>query len=230
MEERIDERTRIARELHDTLLQSFQALAMILQAARNQFARRPAEALKMLDDAIDQASMAVAEGRETIQGMRSSGSNTGELAAAIRAAGESYVSEGSPTFRVTVDGTARGVNPIISGEVYRIACEAIRNAFLHAEAKVIEGEIRFGDELRLHIRDDGKGIDRAILEEGRVGHYGLAGMRERAARIGGTLRVWSAPGAGSEIELIVPGSISFDTSARQPSRRVFRRKHKTAAE
>lgn len=154
---------------------------------------------------------------------------TNELSEAIRAAGGEHVSEDSPEFRVTVEGSTRDLHPIVRDEICRIARETIRNAFHHAQAKVIEAEIAYGDGLRVRIRDDGKGIDPAILKEGRTGHYGLSGMRERAARIGGKLSVCSAPGAGTEMELSIPGSIAFGTSGGRVLRRLFRRKDRATA-
>ena len=136
--------------------------------------------------------------------------------------------EGSARFDVKVQGLSRDVHPILRDEVYRIALEALRNAFKHAEAKAIEAEIVYGDSLRVRIRDDGKGIDPANLGEGRrPGHYGLLGMRERAARIGGKLDVWSGPGAGTEIQLTIPGKIAFRVFGAGSLLRRFRRKSKS---
>ena len=107
---------------------------------------------------------------------------------------------------MVVEGPPRDLHPILRDEVYAIAREAVRNAFRHAQAHDIEAEIMYnGSLLRLRIRDDGKGIDPGIVAEGRAGHYGVPGMRERARRIGGKLDVWSATGAGTEIELSIPG-------------------------
>jgi signal transduction histidine kinase/ligand-binding sensor domain-containing protein len=228
LEGRIEERLRVARELHDTLLQSIQATMIYFQAARNTFANRPAEALKMLDTALDRGGQAILEGREAIQGMRSSTEITNDLAQAVRRLRDELSSEGSADFRVVVEGSSRDVHPILRDEVYGIAREALRNAFRHAQAKVIEAEISYGESLRVRIRDDGKGIDPAILNEGRQSHYGLPGMRERAARIGGKLKIWSAPGAGTEIELSIPGSIAYGTTRGWTPLRRFRRNHKAA--
>jgi signal transduction histidine kinase len=120
---------------------------------------------------------------------------------------------------LVVEGTPRNLNPILRDEIYRIACEAARNAFRHAQASRIEAEIRYGEKLlRVRIRDDGRGMDPAVLETGRKGHYGLPGMRERAQRIGGKLQVWTGSGSGTEVELSVPGSIAYGSF---PARRLF---------
>ena len=120
-----------------------------------------------------------------------------------------------PRFHVVVEGPPRDLHPILRDEIYAIAREAVRNAFRHAQARNIEAEITYsGSSFRLRIRDDGKGIDPGIVAEGRAGHYGLPGMRERAKRIGGKLDVWTETGAGTEIELSIPGSIAYGTSPR----------------
>jgi signal transduction histidine kinase len=113
-----------------------------------------------------------------------------------------------------VEGERQPLQPLLQDEVYRIARELLRNAFQHAEAAQIEAEIRYGPHLlRVHVRDDGKGIDPEILKAGgRDGHWGLAGMRERAKRIGARLDFWSQAGAGTEVRLSVPGSIAYQVN------------------
>jgi len=113
-----------------------------------------------------------------------------------------------------VEGTPRNLHPILRDEVYRIAAEALRNAFRHAQARRIESEILYQErQLRLRVRDDGKGLDPAVLRgEGRPGHFGLHGMRERATLIGARLDVWSKLHSGTEVELTVPASRAYATS------------------
>jgi len=147
----------------------------------------------------------------------------------MQAAGDELKSDTSAKFRVVVEGLFRDLHPILRDEVYGIAREAIRNAFRHAEAKSIEAEVVYGDSLRVRIRDDGKGIDPAVMQERRrSGHYGIPGMRERAERISGKLEVWTGAGAGTEIQLSIPGNVAFSKSGALPFRR-FRRKSKTEA-
>ena len=135
------------------------------------------------------------------------------------------VGEGATTFRLVVEGSERDLQPILRDEIYRIAREALRNAFSHANAHHIETEITYGRrEFRLRIRDDGEGIPPEILEEGRPGHYGLPGMRERAKQIGGKLDIWSGTGAGTEIELSIAGSIVYRASAGRSLFRLFHKK------
>jgi signal transduction histidine kinase/ligand-binding sensor domain-containing protein len=217
LEERVGERTRIARDLHDTLLQSFHGLLLRFQAATNLLPERPEEARKTLESAIDQAAQAITEGRDTVQGLRSSTMVTNDLALAISALSEELgCGEMNPNcaeLHVVVEGTPRNLHPILRDEVYRLAGEAVRNAFKHAEAQQIEVEIRYDErQLRLRIRDDGKGIDAKLLNEsGRPGHFGLRGMRERARLLGGKLAVWSELDTGTEVELSIPASRAYET-------------------
>jgi signal transduction histidine kinase len=123
---------------------------------------------------------------------------------------------------LVVEGPARDLHPIVRDEIYRIAREALRNAFSHARAHHIEAEITYSERMfRLRIRDDGQGIAPATLEKGRPGHYGLPGMRERAGQIGAKLNIWSADRAGTEIELSIAGSIAYGKSAGRSRLRLF---------
>ena len=221
-EERLAERTRIARELHDTLLQSFQALMFHFQAINDQLP--PGTAKDALERVLDQADHAIVEGRDAIQNLRSSATLTNELARALTELGEelAVVPDGerrSPTFRVSIEGRPRELHPILRDDIYRIAREALRNAFHHAQASKIEAEITYDERrLRLRVRDDGRGIDPKHLDRGRDGHWGLPGMRERAQQVGAQLHLWSEAGKGTEVELSIPGSIAYGSS---PSRRGF---------
>jgi signal transduction histidine kinase len=228
-EERLRERTRIARELHDTLLQSFQGVVFRFQAVRNMLPWRPDEAIEALDNALERTDQAIAEGRDAIQGLRSSAAITNELAQAVRALGEELSFRDSTLhsakFDVVVEGPPQDLHPILRDEVYAIAREAVRNAFRHAQARNIEADIRYSGSLfQLRIRDDGTGIDPEVVAEGRAGHYGVPGMRERAKRIGGKLDVWTGTGAGTEIELSIPGSIAYARSPGGTVRGLFRKK------
>jgi len=213
---RVDERLRVARELHDTLLQSFQASLIQMQAARNILDRRPEKAEQSLDKAITTAAGAVAEGRSAIQNLRVEPAGEGDLAQLLTAAGQelahSEEAHGNPpVFSLTVEGERRDLDPLLHDEVYRIARELLRNAFQHAKAGQIEAEIRYESrQLRVHVRDDGKGIDPEILKAGRrAGHWGLPGMRERVDRFGGKLEFWSEAGAGTEAVLTVPAAAAY---------------------
>ena len=220
LEERLGERTRIARELHDTLLQSFQGVLLRFQTVSNLL---PGGLSKQkLDSVIEQAAEAITEGRDAVQQLRSSQVDAGELPLAVRTLGEELAADaanrGSAVFQVEVEGEPRSLHPILRDEIYRVAGEALRNAFRHAQAHRIEVEIRYDDrQLRLRVRDDGKGIDpKAPDVRERSGHWGLHGMHERARLVGGILNVWSEANSGTEVELTVPAAKAYSTS---PSRR-----------
>lgn len=217
-QERLDERTRIARDLHDTLLQSFQGLLLRFQAVRNILPDEPDSACEAMDSVIERAAEAIAEGRDAVQSLRGEEEydDFGESLATIdhEFRGEVRGSQRSETetkYRVLVEGTPQRLHPVVRDDLYRIAREAVRNAFRHAQAQQIEVDIRYDEgTLCLRVRDDGNGIDPHVLSVGRLkGHYGLPGMRERATSIGGQFEVWSEVRRGTEIQVTVPSIIAY---------------------
>jgi signal transduction histidine kinase len=218
LEERVGERTRIARELHDTLLQSFHALSLQLQTVSTLLLTRPEEAKRRLDSSLDQADQTIAEGIDAVRDLRSSTTETRNLAGVIRAIGEELSAEqtgqNAAICRVEAGGMPRNLHPAVRDEVYRIAVEVLRNAFRHAQARQIEVDLHYDEmQFQLWIRDDGKGIDPKILGgEGRAGHFGLRGMRERANRIGGTLTIRSEPNSGTQVQLNIPAAKAYAIS------------------
>lgn len=235
LDARVTERTRIARELHDTLLQTLHGVMFQFQAARNLMRRQPEEAMQSLDDAIAETQKALAESREAIQDLRSERFVNGNLAelliARSRELAESNPNEHRPVFDLIEEGDRQRLSSSASHEIGRIALELMRNAFQHAQAKRIEAEIRYGDStFRLRMRDDGKGIDSKVLKEGgQMGHWGLRGLRERADRIGAQLDLWSVPGQGTEAQLLVPASIAYE-NRRDGYREKLLRKVKSRAQ
>ena len=223
LEARVNERTRIARELHDTLLQSLQGLMLHFQTGIDLLPGRPVEARKTLEIAVDRADQAINEGRDAVQGLRTSAVEANDLVSAVRILGEELgaadTNQNSVVFEVKVEGVPRNLHPILRDEGYQIAAEALRNAFRHAHAQRIEVEILYGERwLRLRVRDDGKGIDPKFLGgHGRAKHYGLHGMRERAKLVGGKLAVWSKLDSGTEVDLSIPASTAYATSYRRRS-------------
>ncbi len=214
VEERVEERTRIARELHDTLLQTVQGFMLRLQVVNEMIA--PGAVKNELEQTLEIGDRAIAEGRKTVQDLRSA-FTTSDLAAAVRAVGDELASRDAAAFRVVVEGPVRDLNPIVRDEVYSIAREALRNAFTHARATHIDAEITFDERLlQLRIRDDGKGIAPEFAEQGRAGHFGVAGMQERARRIGAKLAILSGAGTGTEIDLSVAGSIAYGKPTGRP--------------
>ena len=221
LEGRVDERVRVARDLHDTLLQSFQGLMPVFQTARNLLPGQSDRAAEVLDEGLHDAADAIVEGRNAIQNLRAKPSVERDLDSLLTAAGQELAqspeAEGSaPAFRVVVEGSRQPLAPLLQDEIYRIGREMLRNAFRHAHAGRIEAEIRYDRGMfRLRIRDDGKGIDSSVLKEGALtGHWGLPGMHERAKRMGGSLKIWSEPGAGTEAELTVPARVAYAKSPR----------------
>lgn len=226
LEARVNERTRIARELHDTLLQTLHGLMFQFQAVRNLLPRRPDEAVKSLDEVITETEKALSESRDAIQGLRSEPVAKGNLAELLMATSQELAASGTserphPEFELIEEGEHRNLSAATKDEVCRIAVELLRNAYRHSEAHRIEAEIRYGlDVLRLRIRDDGKGIDLKVLKEGGVaGHWGLRGVRERAENIGAHLDFWSEAGAGTEVQLTVPASVVYESSPNGVGRR-----------
>jgi signal transduction histidine kinase len=218
MEERVNERTRLARDLHDTLLQSFQGVLLKFSAISYRISDRP-EIQETLESVIEQARQAITEGRDAVQGLRSSTVVSNDLARAISTLGEELAAadtnQHSPDLCVQVEGAPRDLAPLVRDEVHRIAGEALRNAFRHAQARRIEVEICYEQRhLRLRVRDNGKGIDPKVVSEGeRAGHHGLPGMRERAKLVGGKLAIWSELDSGTEAELTIPASVAYAKSA-----------------
>jgi len=209
LEERVAERERIARELHDTLLQSVQGLILKFQDVAEDIPGESAVRRKM-EDALDRADDLLAESRDRVKQLRISPAAGPDLPPAVGAAGAKLASEYSIPFNLVVEGVQRPVMPIIREEVLRIAHEALSNAYRHARATKVEAEIIYGRaELRVRIRDDGCGIDDTMMRMGRPDHWGMAGMRERAKKITASFDIWSRPSAGTEIELIVPGRVAY---------------------
>ena len=226
LEARVNERTRIARELHDTLLQSLHGLMFQFQAARNMLPRRIDEAIQTLDGAISSTEQAIAESRGAIHDLRADPVCNGDLGESLRAAAQELADSQpadsqAPAFDMVVEGERKPLPLVLQDEVYRIAREILRNAFQHARADQIEVEIRYDEQaLRLRIRDNGRGLDPKILNEGgSSGHWGLRGVRERAQQIGAQLDFWSEVGAGTEVQLNVPAPLAYEEFGHGSTRR-----------
>jgi signal transduction histidine kinase len=210
-EERLAERTRIAQELHDTLLQGLVSASMQLHVAAEQV---PAElpVKKSIDRVLRLMETVVGEGRNAVKGLRSSVSSRDDLEQALSRVPEELGIPQESNFRVIIEGAPRPVQPVMRDELYRIGREAVVNALRHSGAQNVEVQLEYGsDELRMLVRDDGCGIDPQVLESGREGHWGIPGMRERAGRVGAVLRLWSRAAAGTEVELSIPGRLAFES-------------------
>jgi signal transduction histidine kinase/ligand-binding sensor domain-containing protein len=210
-EERFEERERIARDLHDTLLQGLLSASLQLSVANNQIAA-DAPAKTLIERILQLLRQVIDEGRDAVRDLRTRRSGADALEEALAQIPRDLgVNEKAP-FRLLVEGTPRGLRPAVRDEVYRICREALANAFRHSGATQIEVVLEYTpDQFRLAIRDNGCGVDADVLQSGREGHWGLSGMRERATQIGATLKLMSARGAGTEIDLSIPGSAAFDS-------------------
>ncbi len=208
----LTERERIARELHDTLLQGIFAVSMHLHAAVDQLSEdSPAkthlgEVLGLMDRTLD-------EGRLAVEGLRSPRPSGGSLGRALAGVPKDLCLPASTEFRVVVCGKERALSDGLFEEVYRIGREAIFNAYRHSRAKMIEAEIEYRPtEVRISIRDNGCGMDSHQLQRQGVKHWGLLGMHERAERIGARLCLLSRVTLGTEVELRVPNWVAFEQS------------------
>jgi signal transduction histidine kinase len=207
-EERLAERTRIAQDLHDTLLQGLLSASMQLHVANDHVAEE-SPAKPLVNRVLELMSQVIDEGRDAVRGLRSTSGNTDDLETAFSQIGQQFGNGEVKDYRVIVEGKPVQLHPIIRDEAYRIGREALVNAFHHSQANKIEVEIEYSKNLRVVVRDDGAGIDQQVLELGKDGHWGLKGMRERAENIGARLKVWSRANSGTEVELLIPGHIAF---------------------
>jgi signal transduction histidine kinase/ligand-binding sensor domain-containing protein len=215
MQERVNERIRIARELHDTVLQGLASASLQLEVADRQIGsdmtakplvQRISRLLRQLID----------ESRHTVRGLRLQHSEEESLERALTQISNDLAAPRKVKYQVIVEGTPRSLRPLVREELFRIGGEALANAFRHAGASAVETVLEYGrDHFRLLVRDDGQGIDPEVLRAGREGHFGLSGLRERASKIGAHLKVRTAAGAGTEIDLLVPFVAAYEQSARR---------------
>jgi ligand-binding sensor domain-containing protein/signal transduction histidine kinase len=210
MEERLGERTRIARELHDTVLQGLVSASLQLEVADRQIAG-DATAKPLIQRVSQLMRQLIDEGRQTVRGLRLRQSEEENLERALTQISKDLATPRKVKYQVVVEGTPRSLRPLVRDEIYRIGGEALANAFRHARASTVETVLEYGrNHLRLLVRDDGKGIDPEVLNAGREGHFGLSGLRERASKIGARLKIRTATGAGTEIDLLVPAGAAFE--------------------
>lgn len=229
-EERLAERTRIAQELHDTLLQGVISASMQLHVAADSL---PADspARSQLGHVQRLMGQVIEEGRNAVRGLRSVSNHALGLEHALSQVRQELAAGEQAGFRVVVEGRPRPLHPAVRDEVYRIGHEALVNAFRHSRAKSIEVEVEYlANSLRVLVSDDGVGIAPEVLRAGRDGHWGLSGMRERAEKLGARLKVRSRAAAGTEVELSVPGRVAFQNQAAPFRRGWFARLRARKAE
>jgi signal transduction histidine kinase/streptogramin lyase len=229
-DERLSERTRMARDLHDAFLQTVQGSKLVADDALDQSADpvRMRRALEQLSVWLGQATQ---EGRAALNSLRTSTTEKNDLAEALGRATQNGLIPSSMAVAFSVVGDARQLHPIVRDEVYRIGFEAIRNAHMHSGASRLEVELRYGQDLAVRVSDNGIGIDPSVSDKGKDGHFGLQGMRERAARIGGKFTLLSSSTSGTEIKVVVPGGIVFRNASATPFSKIrdlFRRKSQSS--
>ncbi|MEJ0087959.1 MAG: histidine kinase [Pseudomonadota bacterium] len=209
-EERLGERERIARDLHDTLLQGLLSASLQLSVANNQMAA-DAPAKPLVERILKLLRQIVDEGRDAVRNLRTRQSASAALEQALAQIPRDLGVDDKVPVRLLVEGTPRVLRPAVRDEVYWICREALANAFRHSSASSIEVVLEYSAvRFRLAIRDNGGGMDPAIVQAGREGHWGLSGMRERANKIGATFKVMSGKGAGTEIDLVMPAVAAFE--------------------
>jgi signal transduction histidine kinase/ligand-binding sensor domain-containing protein len=208
-DERLAERTRVAREIHDTLLQTVQGSKMVADHALKNSTdhTRMVRAMEQLSTWLEQATE---EGRAALHSLRSSTTEKNDLAQAFRRAIDECGRASNAEISFSVNGDFREMHPVVRDEIYRIGYEAIRNACAHSGADGLDITLEYGHDLTLRVSDNGVGIDSEVAEKGKEGHFGLRGMKERAERIGAKFNLSSSPNSGTVITLIVPGRIAFD--------------------
>jgi signal transduction histidine kinase/ligand-binding sensor domain-containing protein len=209
-DERLAERTRIARDLHDTFLQTIQGSKLVADDALS-----ATTDLSHMRQAMEKLSAwlgrATEEGRAALNSLRTSTAEVNDLAGGFRRALEDCRIHSPMEVSLQASGQIQEMHPIVRDEVYRIGYEAIRNACVHSHASQLRVELSYAQDLSLRICDNGTGIDPDILHRGKRGHFGLQNMRERAARIMGKFSVESSRGSGTVITLTVPGGIIYRT-------------------
>lgn len=215
--ERLAERERIARDLHDTFFQGIQGLLLRFHTATSQL-HEEEPARTIFEETLRQSDQVMLEGRELVLDLRMTASEVNDLPTAFADYGEQLRENHSCDFKVVVNGNVRPLRPVVFEEISRIGKETLGNAFRHSGARSIEAELNFEpNELRMRIRDDGAGIDPNILKQGgRDGHWGMPGMRERARKIGANLDLWSRTGAGTEIELRIAAALAYVPEPKGP--------------
>jgi len=208
LEERVSERTRLARELHDTLLQTIQSSKMVADDALDETTDLAGMrlAMKTLSKWLGQATE---EGRAALNSLRISTVQKNDLLEAMQKATQGFVTRSSLKVVFVVTGVAKEMHLLLSEEIYLIGCEAIRNACLHSQADRVDVELIYTKDFLLRVSDNGKGVPTEFVDRGKEGHFGLRGMRERAARIGGDFSLITTA-SGTRITLRIPGVRIFD--------------------
>jgi signal transduction histidine kinase/ligand-binding sensor domain-containing protein len=212
-DDQLAERTRVARDIHDTLLQTVQGSKLVADHALKNTGDHD-QLVRAMEQLAEWLAQANEEGRAAVNSLRTSTTESNDLADAFRRALDECRAHADMKVSLSLVGDTRGLHPVLRDEIYRIGYEAIRNACQHSMGRVVDVLLEYAHDLTVRVRDDGVGIDPTVLETGKDGHFGLRGMRERATHIGGRLAIESAPRSGTAVTLIVPGRVAFTTASR----------------
>jgi signal transduction histidine kinase len=201
-----------------------QGLILKVDAAAKQIPSGEAARLA-IEKTLDHADQVLAEGRDRVRNLRATIASHHDLPAAFQHVARESPQSHPVALKTVVEGRERELHPLVLEESYSIGREALINALTHSGAPNVEVEITYDPkQFRLRVRDDGRGVESSVLEEGaRSGHWGLPGMRERARKMGAEFALWSRPGSGTEIELTVPGTVAYRGFRDRPRRFWFRR-------
>jgi signal transduction histidine kinase len=204
-----DERVRIARDLHDTLLQSVQGMSFLIEAGLQKLSPQEDAALRHFQDAMQAAGRAVAEGRAVLSLLRAPKSERCDLSEGLLRLGRELLGNKRTKFALNVVGRQRELRPRAWAETYAICHEALSNAARHANASSSVLQLSYLSDLEITVSDDGMGMSARMVSKGRCGHFGLNGMRERAAGLGARLSLESKRGAGTTVILTIPGEVAY---------------------
>jgi signal transduction histidine kinase len=212
-EERLAERSRLAQDLHDELLQNAMGVSLQLEAI-DSLMDETHGAKRHIVRALDLSRALMQQGREVLRDLRAKTRDAADITKALSRTIEECQRQGGPACSLIVEGPPRTLNPLVAEDFMQIGRQAIANAFQHAAAKEIKISLIYrASELCLEVKDNGCGIDPGIAEAGKPGHYGLIGMKERAERIGAVLTISSRVGEGTKVTVAVPGKRAFREAA-----------------
>jgi signal transduction histidine kinase len=218
-DERLSERTRLARELHDTLLQTIQGSKLVADGIE-EYLDDPRRAKQSLAKLSQWLSQAMDEGRAALESLRNA-ATSGELSEALRHTADECAPSSMRVF-LTVTGNVCPLHPVARDEVYSIAFEAIRNACVHSNGSAMTIAVSYGRDIKIQIDDNGRGFDPDLIQTGKPGHFGITGMKERASKIGARLMLRTSVKDGTKFSLIVPGHVIFRSSRRGWSRLLYK--------
>lgn len=205
----LEERTRVAREMHDTLLNGFTGITMQLQGLQTMLPDAPERASAGLERILNRADDALRDARQAIWDMRRSADPDEPLGEALVHAAREAVEGSAIEVQLVVSGRARPLTPVVEDTLRRVGREAVRNAARHAGAQRVDLELAYGErDIQLIVRDDGRGLDERTAEAASAkGHYGISGMRERAEAAGGSLEVVGVADEGTTVALSIPMAV-----------------------